>query len=236
MIELRKACEANHGAVFRRYMEHLIARHGTLTSRIERYMGETEKLSQSATVKGALEHARQNMALLYAGGRLAIDAGVVPWTSEQLLIAVSTCWRRALELHRNKKDALTEAKRELRANLKSVGVKKRDSSASFSPEEVEGYYVMEDTARIYTVHAAAMRRWLGNDSKQFTVLLEWLESEGFLKPRQSRTDKTDSDWAIQTPKWPNGKSVRSIVFRDPFRHPTERLKGTGSNPTRSRAR
>ena len=224
VIELRKACEANHGAVFRRYVEHLIARHGTLRSTIARYMGEADELSQSAAVKGALEHARQNMALLYAGGCLAIDAGVVPWTSEQLLRAVSTGWRRALELHRNKKDVLTEAKRALGANLKLESVKRRGSSASFSPEEVDGFYVMEDTARIYTVHAAAMRRWLRNDSKQFKVLLERLQSDRFLKPRQSRTDKSDSDWAIQTPKWPNGKSVRSIVFRDPFPRPDEGLR------------
>jgi hypothetical protein len=42
------------------------------------------------------------------------------------------------------------------------------------------------------------------------------DTERFLKPRQSRTDTAGSDWAIQTPKWPHGKSVRSIVFHDPF--------------------
>ena len=237
VIELRKACEANHGAVFRRYMEHLIASPEELKSKIADYMDEMAQHTNSPPVKGAHEHARQNMALLYAGGRLAIDAGVLPWTTEQLLKAVTACWQRAIDLHRDKKDVLTEAKRALRDNLKSERVRRRGSSASFSPEEVDGYYVMEeDTTRIYTVHAAAMRRWLGNDAKQFKVLLEWLESEGFLKPRQSRTDKTDSDWAIQTPKWPNGKSVRSIVFRDPFPRPKEGLKGTGSNPTRRRAR
>jgi hypothetical protein len=80
---------------------------------------------------------------------------------------------------------------------------------------------MDRAVRIYTVHAAAMRRWLANDSKQFERLLDWLNAKGSLKPRQSKTDKVDSDWAIQTPKWPNGKSVRSIVFRDPFQRGDE---------------
>jgi len=76
--------------------------------------------------------------------------------------------------------------------------------------------VMDGGVRIYTVHAAAMRKWLGTDPKLFDRLLDWLEAERFLKPRQSKTGEVGSDWAIQTPKWPNGKSVRSIVFRDPF--------------------
>ena len=201
---------------------YLIASRDTLKARIEEYMREMDQFGQRPVVKGALEHARQNIGLLYAGGRLAIDAGVVPWKPEQLLRAVATCWRRALDLHRTKRDALTQAKRALRADLKSEKVKKRRPSASFSPEEADGYYVMKDGVRIYTVHAAAMRKWLGTDPKQFDRLLDWLDAEGFLMPRQSRTGTAGSDWAIQTPKWPNGKSVRSIVFRDPFQRSDQR--------------
>jgi len=69
-------------------------------------MREMDQFEQSPVVKGALEHVRQNFGLLYAGGRLAIDAGVVPWTPEQLLRVVATCWRRALNVHGQKKDAL----------------------------------------------------------------------------------------------------------------------------------
>ena len=217
VIELRKACEANHGTAFRRYIDHIIASRGTLKARIEEYMSEMDQFEQRSMVKGALEHARQNFGLLYAGGRLAIDAGVVPWTPEQLLRAVATCWRRALNVHGQKKDALTQAKRALRANLKSEKVKKRGPSASFSPADADGYYVMDGGVRTYTLHAAAMRKWLGTDPKQFDTLVDWLDAEHFLKRRQSRTGAAGSDWAIQTPKWPNGKSVRSIVFRDPFR-------------------
>jgi hypothetical protein len=216
VIELRKACEANHGTAFRRYIGHLIASRDTLKARIEEYMREMDQFEQSPVVKGALEHVRQNFGLLYAGGRLAIDAGVVPWTPEQLLRVVATCWRRALNVHGQKKDALTQAKRALRANLKSEKVKMRGPSASFPPADADGYYVMDGGVRIYTVHAAAMRKWLGTDPKQFDTLVDWLDAEHFLKRRQSRTGAAGSDWAIQTPKWPNGKSVRSIVFRDPF--------------------
>jgi putative DNA primase/helicase len=216
IIELRKACEANHGTAFRRYINYLIASRDRLEAGIEEFMREMDQFEQRSVVKGALEHARQNIGLLYAGGRLAIDAGVVPWKPEQLLQAVATCWRRALDLHGKKKDALTQAKRALRANLKPEKVKKRGPSASFSPEEADGYYVTKGGVRIYTVHAAAMRKWLGTDPKQFDRLLDWLDAERFLIPRQSATGMAGSDWAIQTPKWPNGKSVRSIVFRDPF--------------------
>jgi hypothetical protein len=216
VIELRKACGANHGTAFRRHIDYLIASRDRLEAKIEEYIREMDRLEQYSEVKGALEHARQNIGLLYAGGRLAIDAGVVPWKPEQLLRAVATCWQRALDVHGQKKDALTQAKRALRANLKPEKVKKREPSASFSPEEADGYYVMKDGVRIYTVHAAAMRKWLGTDPKQFDRLLDWLDAKRFLIPRQSKTGEVGSDWAIQTPKWPNGKSVRSIVFRDPF--------------------
>jgi len=216
VIELRKACQANHGTAFLRHIDHLIASRDTLKARIEHYMREMDQFEQRSVVKGALEHARQNFGLLYAGGRLAIDAGVVPWKPDQLLRAVATCWQCALDVHGQKKDALTQAKRALRANLKSEKVKKRGPSASFSPADADGYYVMDGGVRTYTVHAVAMRKWLGTDPKQFDTLVDWLDAERFLKPRQSRTGAAGSDWAIQTPKWPNGKSVRSIVFRDPF--------------------
>ena len=172
VIELRKACEANHGTAFRRYIEYLIASRDTLEARIKKYMSEMDQFGQRPVVKGALEHARQNIGLLYAGGRLAIDAGLVPWKPEQLLHAVATCWRRALDLHGKKEDALTQAKRALRAGLKSEKVKKRMPSASFSSDEADGYYLMKDGVRIYTVHAAAMRKWLGTDPKQFDRLLD----------------------------------------------------------------
>ena len=216
VIELRKACEANHGTAFRRYIDHLIASRDALEARIEAYMSEMDQFEQRSVVKGALEHARQNMALLYAGGRLAIDARVVPWKSEQLQRAVAICWRHALDLHRTKRDALTQGKRALRANLKSGKIKKRGHSASFSPTQADGFYVMRDGVRTYTVHAAAMRKWLGTDPKQFDKVLDWLDAERFLIPRKSKTGMAGSDWAIQTPKWPHGKSVRSIVFHDPF--------------------
>ena len=185
-------------------------------------MSEMDQFGQRSVVKGALEHARQNMGLLYAGGRLAIDAGVVPWKPAQLQRAVAICWRRALDLHRKQKDALTQGKRALPANLKSQKIKKRGHSASFSPTQADGFYVMRDGVRTYTVHAAAMRKWLGTDPKQFDRLLDWLDAERFLIPRKSRTGMAGSDWAIQTPKWPHGKSVRSIVFRDPFQHGDQR--------------
>jgi putative DNA primase/helicase len=108
VIELRKACEANHGTAFRPYIEYLITSRDTLEARIKKYMTEMHQFEQCSVVKGALEHARQNFGLLYAGGRLAIDAGVVPWKPEQLLRAIATCWRRALEHHGKKKDALTQ--------------------------------------------------------------------------------------------------------------------------------
>jgi hypothetical protein len=101
-------------------------------------MREMDQFEQCPVVKGALEHARQNFGLLYAGGRLAIDAGVVPWKPEQLLRAVATCWRRARDIHGQKKDTLIQAKRALRANLKSEKVKKRGPSASFSPADADG--------------------------------------------------------------------------------------------------
>ncbi|HEY8649389.1 MAG TPA: hypothetical protein VIL70_00585, partial [Chthoniobacterales bacterium] len=70
------------GRPFRRYIDDLIASRDTLKARIEEYMREMDQFGQRPEVKGTLEHARQNIGLLYAGGRLAIDAGVVPWKSE----------------------------------------------------------------------------------------------------------------------------------------------------------
>ena len=46
VIELRKACEANHGTAFRRYIDDLIASRDTLKARIEEYMREMDQFGQ----------------------------------------------------------------------------------------------------------------------------------------------------------------------------------------------
>ncbi|MGC2224272.1 MAG: DUF927 domain-containing protein [Methylocella sp.] len=79
VIELRKACEANHGTAFPRYIDHLIASRDALEARIETYMSEMDQFEQSSVVKGALEHARQNMACRRAFGASLMRAACAPW-------------------------------------------------------------------------------------------------------------------------------------------------------------
>jgi hypothetical protein len=64
----------------------------------------------------------------------------------------------------------------------------------------------------------AFREWFDQDDAAFRAALWWLEEKRFLHPKAADRAmlKNALDRIQPTRKWPNGKSVRSIVFDDPF--------------------
>jgi putative DNA primase/helicase len=216
VIALREACEEQHGTALRPYIEFLIEQGPGLKDKVAKYQAEFMKKVKGAAVEGAIEHAARNVSLVYAGGRLGIEAKLLPWDPGRLLKAIAACFRSSLgeiEYHQSaEKRAVSALKRALgKANLSA-----RKKKSKFGEREFDGYYVDAADGRQYTIHSAVFRTWFA-DRHQLRLALDWLERRELLKPKvtEKTLDKTSSDWAEQTPKWPNGKSVRSIVFLDP---------------------
>jgi hypothetical protein len=219
IIEIRKACEEHRGMVFRPYIKYLIKQVDTLKETVTQLMEEFQNSIADMEVEGALEHAARNMALVYAGGRLAIDAKLLPWSKGGLLTAVRECFERAIALVRENETALERAKVRLRKRLRKKTIVERTIWSRFSEDDHPGFYeYRKGKRRRYTIYSQAFRDWFGTDQAAFRAVLIWLEEESLLHVKATRKtyDTNALERVQQTPKWPNKKSVRSIVFDDPF--------------------
>ena len=219
LIELRNACEDQHGMILRPYIEFLIEKSEGLRDEVQAYMDEFLAWAEGHRLEGALEHAARNMALVFAGGRLGIDAGLLPWEPDGLLKAISSCFERALAHINHHESAPQRAQEILRAKLGQSDIVRRKDTSCFSEKDHQGFYEKtKNGRRSYTIYFQAFRDWFDRDNAAFRAALRWLEEKGFLHPKA--TDKAMPKNALdriqQTCKWPNGKSVRSIVFDDPF--------------------
>jgi hypothetical protein len=72
-----------------------------------------------------------------------------------------------------------------------------------------------DGRQVFTVHAAAFRRWFG--ATRCRSVLLWLRQRGLLLlgDRQITPSRNSTEWAERTPRWPDGCVQKSFVFRWP---------------------
>ena len=101
------------------------------------------KAVRAMRLDGALEHAGQNFALIYAGGCLAIEADILPWTEQALFHAVETCFQAAVDDIRGHTNALGRGRAILKAKLRSDEVVQIPPGTAVIPEQCTGYCQVE---------------------------------------------------------------------------------------------
>ena len=218
LISIREACERNHGKVIRPYIEHLIANVDAVKSTVRSRIAEFEKTVNASALDGALQHAAKNFGLIFAGGCLGIDAKLLPWDRGRLLRAVAASFEDALRKSKAHENTATKGRKRLRKNLSSANLAEHTPSAKFGPNDRSGFWEKNNGVLIYTIHAKVFRRWFHNQA-QLAATLNWLERDGFLvlsRKKSPSNNPGNTEWAEQSPRWPSGNNVRSIVFRDPF--------------------
>ena len=167
-------------------------------------MAEFMREIDTAGISGAAEHAAENCSLVYAGGCMAIEAGLLPYRKEEVLRATTRCFCGALEADRNDADPLLRAKRLLRSWLRSDRVVElKISNDRFDANRYQGYAIGVGQRRRYVVRAASMRMWLSRQPGGFRDAVLWLERQRRLQPRQSRTaGNRPADWMERSVVWP----------------------------------
>jgi hypothetical protein len=164
-------------------------------------------------------------ALLYAGGRLAIGSGVLPWKEWQLRAGLHECLVAALKHQRAGQLTRKVIRHTLRQQLRTSSLAERDAGCSFGPDEHAGFYDVVDGRRQYTIHATIFRRWFGNSARSSAALM-WLHAQGLLVMREKHLavpSPTSTEWAERTPRWPDGRLQKSFVFYDLPRPPRATL-------------
>lgn len=218
VICLRKSCEEHHGKVFSPYIKFLIEKGEELKASVEVHMSEFMRCAPK--VEGPLQHAARNFALLYAGGRLGIEAGILPWKPARLLNGVLKCFEDALAVIGTQDGPESETEyveRILKERLEAADIVNRSADSKFGPKDHEGYRLKENGKTVYTIHAKAFRAWFGDNHRLVQAAIALLKDRQLLRAKNSRKpcEANGSDWFEQSPRWPNGRATRSIVFASP---------------------
>jgi hypothetical protein len=213
LTKLRDACKVNHGVAMKPYIRYLMKDIDRAARRAQCYMTEFVETLDTATMSEATNHAADNASLIYAGGCLAKDAGVLDYDKSDLLRAIRRCFLDAIQAN----DPLAKGKLILKRRLKDI-VQQRFGEV-VDADQHDGYIVREAGRRKYVIHAAAFRAWFDAEPATLSVVLEWLARRRYLMPRRSRTQRVGArpaGWAERVVDWPSGRPTRSIVFDEPF--------------------
>ena len=216
VIAMREGISRNHGVALKVYIEHLIGNRAEVPKKIRSLMAEFMADPDFPTVRGALAHAARNIALGYAAGMIGRDAGVITWSQKRIRDGLMRCLRRAIVAAGNQETLVTAGKKDLRKFLATKAVRQR-KGATPTRETATGYWEAIDDVRVYVIHAATFRKIFASNPSRYDAILAWLQDGGHLTAKASKGGSTPKDWAVTTPRWPDGTNVRSIIFRDPFK-------------------
>ena len=162
LSELRGNCARFHGTALEPYVAHLITTSRQLPTKVEKYSEKFMKAVRAMRLDGALEHAGRNFALIYAGGCMAMEAKLVPWTEERLFQAIESCFRAAVEDIRGHTNILGRARSILKRKLQSDEIVEVRPGEVVTPEQCAGYWQDAAGIRNYTIHAKAFVGWFAS--------------------------------------------------------------------------
>ena len=217
LTKLRKNCARFHGTALEPYIACLIAISGQLPKKVGEHCATFMKTVRAMHLDGALEHAGRNFALIYAGGCMAIEANVLPWTTAAVFEAVKACFVAAVQDIRGHTSPLARGRAILRTRLQSGELLRARPGVTVTPERCAGFWQEEGGIRTYTLHAKAFRQWFDSRA-QAVAVLQWLYQQGDLLADRGklRPSPKSAQWAERAYRWPGDKVVKSIRLRDPF--------------------
>ena len=213
---LRKDLEAQHGTALPPFIKHIIAiGEAEVKRRIDALVREFVGHMPAAAYDNVADQMATNFGLLYAGAMLGIESGVLPWSRDHVRVTLRRGFNDALE-YAKPIDHLALGLEILKKNLREIIVERKPES-KFGRKDHAGFWNIEGDAKVIVVNCSRFRAWFVNDTQILSVL-EWLSSEGRLKQEEDSTKGvvTQKDLDGATLRWPDGKPVRSFVFKDPF--------------------
>jgi hypothetical protein len=219
LAALREAIASNHGQALEPVIVEIIRRGEAIRPFVEKCTREFRKALPACPKEGALMHAADNFGVVYAGGCLAIKTGVVPWSQDELLGALTACFEGFLE-EVGKQEKVRE--RAQRIFLKRLGEMDLPlKSKPFDAKPQHGFRTQTDRGIIFAIGTKAFDQMFPLSDRRRLALevLRWLEEHGKLaktgSASGSSSERSGRGWAVTWAKWGKGKGMRAIQFLDP---------------------
>jgi hypothetical protein len=214
LVDLRAACERNHGIVFDAYLRHLIGMGDDLKPRVEALVADFVKRLPLKGADGATKHAAKNFGVLCAGLELAIEAGLLPppWRASLVRRAVAMCFLDGLGTTKLRDTTLADAKKVLHRQLKALDLPERKEARS---KVHVGMRTMDGEKTFFAIRSTEFVKWFGSKA-ELHAILAWLDEAGTLKKTDGSKGPSGKgyEWAVTTPSWSDAKA-KCIVFSMP---------------------
>jgi hypothetical protein len=212
--EVTSACAKNHGQVYRRYLRHLIAQRPRLKRTILKYQRAFIKKVVGSSDNTDVADLARKFGLIYAGGRMGIDAKVLPWKRADLFDAIKKCYDGARALLLDDELLLERGRKALRSYLMALPRLKKLKGAAFT--DASGFVDDQETCHRCIVRTEALSGVFASRHQQRLVTAA-LTQEGMVT-LASRRGNTQPGPQLQF-TWPNGKRVRSYEIKWPRKQP-----------------
>ena len=218
LARLRELCRDNHGLAVEPFVRYLMRDIPRVRREIREDADRFTRWYRPPRLSEAAAHAFDNVAMIYAGGYIAVDAGLLSYDKKELAAAIWRCVRDSIPAIRAQPNPPTRVVRDLRIGMRTARLHRFARDGRFDSERFEGFVTARHGPTTYVVRARDFRAWFDGDPLRFRSALAWLERRGCLRARRVRSEaaRRRADWAERAVMWPDGRAVRSIAVFDPF--------------------
>jgi len=231
--KIADACYYNHGKAFRKYIKTLIA-NPNLEEYIHSKIMYFVNKARDEFDGGVARDVAEKFGLIYAGGRLGIRCGLLPWDKGELLDAVMKCHVGARKLLPDEGIALREGIAALRARLRELLVmpatsQQTNMTANF--DEVDGYRRRQKKCTRYIIKREAFNA-VFTSRTQKTLVIGWLiENQRITRAVPNASAGADELKPKGQFFWPDGVRRRSYEIFWPRKRRAK--KASARKPGRS---
>ena len=211
--EIAEACEANHGAPYRRYVTSLIAMGPRLAPFVQSRISHFIRHVRDSQDTDLSRDIAKRFAILYAGGMLARRAGLVGWNSKELLAAIRNCYVKARAMLPDDGELLRTGLEILAQKLAALPVVSSHNVAQFDKkrcEALDGFKGLGPVSFIIKRHVFDSLFV----SRQQTELVEvWLLKNDRLAKALPKRGRSNAPVPKEQHIWPDGERRRSLEVR-----------------------
>jgi len=221
------ACSENHGKAYRKYIKSLIVDRAGLQKYVQAKIAYFVKRVSDESDGDVARDVAEKFGLIYAGGRLGIRCGLLPWGKPELLDAISKCYISARELLPDDGVATRQGITILKAKLHELPrlSKKRARKTDF--EKIDGYRRRREKENRYVIKREAFNSIFASETQR-ALVTEWLiQRQQITLATSKESAGAPSPGPKEQFKWPDGKRHRSIEIALPRRQ-NEKRKQTGA--------
>ncbi|MFH1339665.1 MAG: DUF927 domain-containing protein [Pseudomonadota bacterium] len=168
---MNKACLENHGAAFRRHVS-LLCRKPEAATTVKKYRERFVRTVITGEDGDVARDVARKFGLIYAGGLLATDFGLVPWKSNDVMVATRICYLAARSLLPDKGVAIRKGRSALHRFLGTLKRKREINDFRAEP----GFVTKKGGQSVYLISVDAFNNAFAS-REDLDLTLNWLQQE-----------------------------------------------------------